>query len=108
MSSDTNASGGVTMATYEVRMTAQAILRADVWDASDKHCHYCGKELHPLRDFCIDHVVPKCAGGTDAIDNLVAACRPCNLKKGVTSDKAYCRRWREEQREKRRAGHTDA
>lgn len=37
-------------------MTEQAVLRADVWDASDKTCAYCGIELHPLRNFCIDHV----------------------------------------------------
>lgn len=73
-------------------MTDQAILRADVWDASDKHCAYCGKELHPLRDFCIDHVTPKCAGGTDDMSNLVAACRPCNNTKGSTSDRAMCMR----------------
>lgn len=31
----------------------------------------------------IDHLVPKCMGGTDNDNNLVAACMPCNNKKGA-------------------------
>jgi 5-methylcytosine-specific restriction endonuclease McrA len=30
----------------------------------------------------IDHVIPKSKGGDDSWDNLVAACLPCNNKKG--------------------------
>lgn len=71
-------------------LSAHTILRADVWDASDKHCAYCRKALHPLRDFCIDHVIPKCAGGTDDLSNLVAACRLCNNRKGSTADRKRC------------------
>ncbi|WP_353962908.1 HNH endonuclease [Streptomyces sp. NBC_01571] len=29
----------------------------------------------------VDHVLAKANGGTDTLDNLVAACRPCNSKK---------------------------
>jgi len=29
----------------------------------------------------IDHVIPRCKGGTDEMDNLVTACRKCNLTK---------------------------
>jgi 5-methylcytosine-specific restriction protein A len=28
---------------------------------------------------CVDHIVPKHAGGDDAMTNLRAACEPCNL-----------------------------
>jgi hypothetical protein len=29
-----------------------------------------------------EHIIPKCRGGADTIDNLVMACRACNLEKG--------------------------
>lgn len=30
----------------------------------------------------VDHVVPRCKGGADPIDNLVLACGSCNARKG--------------------------
>ena len=53
-------------------------------------CQYCG--LDASKDFNIwwhanlniDHIVPKSCGGTDAEENLVVACRACNLYKGST------------------------
>lgn len=52
----------------------------------DKHtCQYCGKNNIPLS---IDHVVPKSKGGQDEWENLVVACRPCNVKKGNRSPEA--------------------
>jgi 5-methylcytosine-specific restriction endonuclease McrA len=48
-------------------------------------CFYCDK---PLRDEqgkwrgTRDHLTPIARGGTDNIDNIVAACWPCNKKKG--------------------------
>jgi hypothetical protein len=41
-------------------------------------CRYCGA----TQDLTIDHVVPRCLGGTDDADNLTVACRPCNGRKG--------------------------
>jgi 5-methylcytosine-specific restriction endonuclease McrA len=40
-------------------------------------CRHCGG-----RATTADHVVPRSKGGTDALDNLVAACRSCNGSKG--------------------------
>ncbi|MDQ6682394.1 MAG: HNH endonuclease [Chloroflexota bacterium] len=49
--------------------------------ARDRHiCQYCGA---PGRDLTIDHVVPKHRGGRHEWDNLVAACRSCNHRKGA-------------------------
>lgn len=46
--------------------------------ARDAHaCQYCGGRAET-----IDHVVPRSRGGTHVWDNVVAACRPCNLRKG--------------------------
>ena len=40
----------------------------------------------------VDHVIPRCKGGTDDLDNLVTACGPCNLQK-------YDRIWKPRQLE---------
>lgn len=48
-----------------------------------KHrCYYCRKR-HLKRDFPwqVEHVVPVSRGGTNNIDNIVAACSICNLRK---------------------------
>lgn len=48
---------------------------------SNGHCWYCGDLL--LAGNChIDHMIPTHSGGTDEDDNLVGACRTCNLVKG--------------------------
>jgi 5-methylcytosine-specific restriction endonuclease McrA len=48
--------------------------------ARDKHvCQYCGASG---RDLTIDHVTPKHRGGRHEWENLVAACRSCNHRKG--------------------------
>lgn len=54
-------------------------------------CQYCLRRP-PLRELNIDHVVPRCRGGRDAWENLVTACKACNLKKGSrTPDEAGLR-----------------
>jgi 5-methylcytosine-specific restriction endonuclease McrA len=48
--------------------------------ARDHHtCQYCGTTS---RDLTIDHVMPKHRGGRHEWENLVAACRGCNHRKG--------------------------
>ncbi|MCZ6868319.1 MAG: HNH endonuclease [Gammaproteobacteria bacterium] len=44
-------------------------------------CLYCG---HTFRDCDLtrDHVVPKSRGGSDLWDNVIAACKRCNHRKG--------------------------
>ncbi|HLT70141.1 MAG TPA: HNH endonuclease, partial [Acidimicrobiales bacterium] len=45
--------------------------------ARDGHrCQYCGAPAES-----IDHVVPRSRGGRHTWDNVVAACRPCNVRK---------------------------
>jgi 5-methylcytosine-specific restriction endonuclease McrA len=50
--------------------------------AGAKVCCYCGK----ARKLTIDHRLPIARGGTHARDNLVAACGPCNSRKGKRTD----------------------
>jgi 5-methylcytosine-specific restriction endonuclease McrA len=44
-------------------------------------CQYCARIPAP-GELNIDHVVPRSQGGGDSWENLVTACRSCNLKKG--------------------------
>ena len=45
------------------------------------HCAYCGCTLN-VQNMTRDHVVAKSRGGISDIDNLMPACRSCNLLKG--------------------------
>ena len=46
----------------------------------DNHiCQYCDSKSNFMT---IDHIIPKDKGGRDSWENLVAACVPCNTKKG--------------------------
>lgn len=44
-------------------------------------CQYCGIVLNE-KTFTIDHVHPTSKGGDTSWNNIVAACSPCNRKKG--------------------------
>ena len=56
------------------KITRKAVLARDGY-----RCQYCGATAPVLT---VDHVVPRSRGGTSAWDNIVAACAPCNRKKG--------------------------
>jgi len=58
----------------------------------DAHqCQYCARRP-AVRDLNIDHVLPRSRGGADSWENLVTACRVCNLRKGWrTPDEAAMR-----------------
>jgi 5-methylcytosine-specific restriction endonuclease McrA len=65
--------------TYYVRVPYQARIalnRRAVFARDGHACQYCGS---PAEN--IDHVVPRSRGGTHTWDNVVAACRPCNVRK---------------------------
>src|SRR3954468_8657403 len=53
-----------------------AVSRRAVMARDGGLCQYCGS-----RADSIDHVVPRSRGGTHTWDNVVAACRPCNIRK---------------------------
>ena len=61
----------------KIILTRRNILKRD-----GHKCGYCGRADLPLT---IDHVVPKSKGGDDSWENLVAACLPCNNRKGNRS-----------------------
>ena len=53
-----------------------ALSRRAVFARDEHRCQYCGG----IAD-SIDHVVPRARGGAHTWDNVVAACRPCNIRK---------------------------
>jgi len=52
-------------------------LRAACLSRDGYRCHWCGGVATQA-----DHVKPRAHGGVDELDNLVAACAPCNRKRG--------------------------
>ena len=58
-----------------------AFTRFNVFLRDAWHCQYCG-DLYKTHNLTFDHVVPRSKGGKTPWDNIVAACRPCNTKKG--------------------------
>ena len=61
----------------KIILTRRNILKRD-----GHKCAYCGRADLPLT---VDHIIPKSKGGDDSWENLVAACLPCNNKKGDRS-----------------------
>ncbi|WP_198320783.1 HNH endonuclease [Azohydromonas aeria] len=54
-------------------------LRTKVFERDGHRCVYCGS----AEDLECDHVHPRARGGTDALENLATACKPCNTSKGA-------------------------
>ena len=68
-----------------------SLSRRAVFARDDHRCQYCGSHADS-----IDHVHPRSRGGDHQWENVVAACRPCNLRKGDrTPDEAgmHLTRW---------------
>jgi len=55
-----------------------AFTRFNVFLRDRFECQYCGSR----EDLTFDHVVPRRCGGQTTWENVVAACSPCNLRKG--------------------------
>ncbi len=70
----------VRLARY-VRIRARDIVltRKNIFKRDNHRCQYCSRTSVPLT---LDHVIPKHRGGGDSWVNLVAACHPCNVRKG--------------------------
>ena len=58
-----------------------AFTRFNVFLRDRFSCQYCGSK----GDLTFDHVVPRARGGITSWENVVAACSPCNLRKGSKS-----------------------
>lgn len=64
---------------YYVKVPYQARIglnRRAVFARDGHRCQYCGATAEN-----IDHVVPRSKGGAHTWENVVASCRPCNMRK---------------------------
>ena len=68
-----------------VRLTRRNLMLRD-----GHQCQYCAKRP-PIRELNIDHILPRSRGGMDTWENLVTACRICNLAQRL----AHARRSRD-------------
>jgi 5-methylcytosine-specific restriction endonuclease McrA len=58
---------------------------AAAYERDGNRCRYCGS----IERLSIDHVRPRVQGGSDDLENLAVACRPCNSRKnGRTPEQA--------------------
>lgn len=55
-----------------------AFTRFNLFLRDEFRCQYCGSP----HDLTFDHVLPRARGGITSWENVVAACSPCNLRKG--------------------------
>jgi 5-methylcytosine-specific restriction endonuclease McrA len=58
------------------------LTRKEIFIRDNYTCQYCGRTNIELT---IDHVIPRSRGGGHSWDNLVAACKVCNHRKGGKS-----------------------
>ncbi|WP_417248761.1 HNH endonuclease [Celeribacter sp.] len=58
-----------------------AFTRFNLFLRDEFRCQYCGSK----GELTFDHVIPRARGGVTSWENIVAACVPCNLRKGSKS-----------------------
>lgn len=68
----------VSLKTYVDQDRSPAFTRFNVFLRDGFVCQYCGTD----GELTFDHVVPRAHGGRTTWENIVAACPPCNLRKG--------------------------
>ena len=68
------------------RFTTVACNRQNIVWRDNNQCQYCANYF-PLDKLTMDHVIPKSRGGKNTWENLVAACKKCNQKKGSRTPK---------------------
>ncbi|KJF69057.1 MULTISPECIES: HNH endonuclease [Rhizobium/Agrobacterium group] len=68
----------VSLKTYVQPTRNPAFTRFNVFLRDKFECQYCSSR----DDLTFDHVIPRAHGGETTWHNVVAACSPCNLRKG--------------------------
>jgi len=66
-------------------------LRAAVISRDGRVCSYCFKSVDDRGGLHVDHKIPLSRGGRSTMENLVVACRTCNLQKSSRTDTEWSR-----------------
>lgn len=56
-------------------------IRLELWKKNPQ-CFVCKKNIQSFSICSIEHVIPKCHGGTDGIRNLAISHKDCNSRRG--------------------------
>lgn len=86
----------------KLRTAQRAIIRKHLYEIQGGKCYWCGKLVlcwHPKVSkggtsklyMEIDHVIPRCAGGSNTKTNLVGSCGRCNRARGTLFMKFFKR-----------------
>jgi len=62
------------------KVNSARLSRKNIWIRDEGRCQYCSKAVS-IKEFTLDHVVPKTAGGRTTWSNVVTCCVPCNQRK---------------------------
>jgi 5-methylcytosine-specific restriction endonuclease McrA len=71
----------ISLKEYIAAQRRPAFTRFNVFLRDRFACQYCGVAL-PAHELTFDHLIPRSRGGRTTWQNVVAACAPCNLRKG--------------------------
>ena len=66
------------------RLLGPRFSRQNVYLRDGYRCQYCNWS-GPLSNLTLDHLIPSAKGGKTTWDNIVTACKNCNLRKGARS-----------------------
>lgn len=66
------------------RLHGPRFSRQNVYLRDGYRCQYCNW-TGPLANLTLDHLIPSAKGGKTTWDNIVTACKTCNLRKGMRS-----------------------
>lgn len=94
------------MSITAIAQTFRTKKRERAFRRTDGHCFYCGCDLAADNEYVpleeggyteppgkkfmqLDHMTPKCLGGTLRSENVAPACEYCNARKGGRSVEAY-------------------
>lgn len=74
-----------------MKSKTRKLLKGILWETCEHCCSYCNFVFHDKIEATLDHIVPKCRGGTDELTNLCLACQDCNDKKANRNAKKFRR-----------------
>lgn len=78
-------SSGPRASTWSSLRAFQPATRCAIFLRGDRKCAWCRRKLTKAL-LQIDHVVPRCDGGSDRPDNLVPACSGCNAARSGSDE----------------------